>query len=346
MRQLVYRDKNTDGKERTFTTTKSGKMLFPHRECKIEFDSITIIDDFKIVYEKERYGFFTGKKIEICLPSYEELAEHDMMPLSTGSILIADNYYVTSHTDWGNITTNTFITKDATSGEIISISEEKQRGKVDNVFRYYALFNATNPIAKKMSIGDFIFLSCVSRDRQLTDVQRAQLAYTYSGYTTHPNRDTYYDKCVISIKHKLIEVRFISYIGAVQFLISHDVLLKAIKEKYIHIVGKQVYKDSITECFKSGFGHLDPHARLMALPEEVKSLDCIKGFIFPIYHTINTYIGRIYVMDIMQYDKIKDALTEEEIELLHSITKNCLKEVGHDIDYASALLDDVAPVRI
>lgn len=84
-------------RDKIFTTTSNGKILFPHRQCKVDFDSITLLKNFHIKTEKENVGFFVGEKMDMLLPSEEEALELIKSEFSNCAKItvynVSDKYY-------------------------------------------------------------------------------------------------------------------------------------------------------------------------------------------------------------------------------------------------------------
>lgn len=154
MRQLVFKDNS-----RVLTTTDNGKILFPHHDMgDISYDPINVIDNFEIKYEKEKYGFFMGKCLNLQLPSSNNLAnyyERVFELCKSSSVYKTDKCYIVE-----NGYENTVITEDIDTGELIIDSQSKiiqleEEGKFNA--RYFAIHNSTANNRSYIEQDDFKF---------------------------------------------------------------------------------------------------------------------------------------------------------------------------------------------
>lgn len=346
MKQLVFIDKGKDGKDRIFTTSKAGKMLFPHKDLKIEFEPITVIDDFKVEYEKENYGFFSGKKLDVCLPEpkdlvaiYKEIFEFmEIMPRTY--VFTAGSFYMLC-----NDTTNVLITQEVDSGEILMVKEgmrssETRSGKNP---QYYSIYNGMTSLGKEnISIDEFILKIALSRDTTPTQSQKASMALTANRMFFYQKREdyvfTYYDKCIVRLEKdsESFKIYYISLNGAVDIVnISHDTLYDIITRKLITIANPNEYKEAVDKCFDEGFckvvdSPLYPREDACAIYKSItgRHLEVLNNM----FGKIDGYSSvPIYVLNIDMYDTIKKTHSEEELKKLAQVSKDTIKKIDSDI---------------
>lgn len=346
MRQLIFIDKGKDGKDRTFTTSKAGKMLFPHKDLKIEFEPITVIDDFKVEYEKENYGFFKGKKVDVCLPEpkdlvavYKEIFEF-MEIMRRTYVFVAGSFYMLC-----NDTTNVLITQEVDSGEILMVKEEMWSSETRSGRnpQYYSIYNGMTSLGKEnISIDEFILKIALSRDTALTQSQKAAMALTANRIFLYQKREdyvfTYYDKCIVRHEKDFesFNIYYISLNGAVDNInISHDTLYDIIIRKVITIANPNEYKEAVDKCFDEGFckvadSSFYPREDVCAIYKSItgRHLEVLNDM----FGKIDAYSAvPIYVLNIDMYDTIKETHSEEELKKLAQVSKDTIDKINSDI---------------
>lgn len=346
MKQLVFIDKGKDGKDRIFTTSKTGKMLFPHKNLKIEFEPITVIDDFKVEYEKENYGFFSGKKVDVCLPEpkdlvaiYREIFEFmEIMPRTY--VFAASSFYMLC-----NDTINVLITQEVDSGEILMVKEEMGSSETRSGKnpQYYSIYNGMTSLGKEnISIDEFILKIALSRDTALIQSQKASMALTANRIFSYQKREdyvfTYYDKCIVRLEKdfELFKIYYISLNGAVDTVnISHDTLYDIITRKLITIANPNEYKEAVDKCFDEGFckvvdSSFYPREDVCDIYKSITGRHL--GISNDMFGKIDGYSSvPIYVLNIDMYDTIKKIHSEDELKKLAQVSKDTIKKIDSDI---------------
>lgn len=342
MKQLVFIDKGKDGKDRIFTTSKTGKILFPHKNLKIEFEPITVIDDFKVEYEKENYGFFTGKKVDICLPEPKDLVDSLDKIVEALSICmnpklwVAGSFYMIE-----TASSNILITQEVDSGEIVMISEncysESTRSRKNP--HYYSIYNGMTALGKRYLDFD----KCVAgihllRDIHLSKAQKAALALHANCVSVLDKRDgvlfTYYNKCIIKQykKHDWFSLYYVDLSSKVACItIDHDTLFSLVANSIIESANPNDYKDAVDECFEEGFSIISSYS-----PAVEKVYERIVGKTpenDDLFGYVRDYCGeqKIFAMNIDKYDDIKKLFTEDQIKQFAKITKDSIQGIDSTI---------------
>lgn len=349
MKQLVFIEKGRDGKDKIFTNDKNGKILFPYKDLEVEFDTITVIDDFKVEFEKETYGFFSGRKVDVCLPELEDLAgciqdiidPADLeMYISRRHIYTAGSFYMFISKD-----TNILVTQEVDSGEMIIVKEPRvcEKTRSGKNPRYYSIYNGMTSIGENhISEWMFIFRISLLVDTPLTKPEKASLilAANRELFVGMHYAYAYYDKCVVRYEggnSKSFSVYYIRYDGQQSSIgITHSTLFDLISKKIITIANPDDYKEAVDSCFDEGFGKVSMYHYLN---EAKKIYESITGRPMEIPNMFGSIMGytamRIFVLNIDMYDTIKSTHSEEELEKLAKVSKDAIREINSDIKILS-----------